>query len=177
MQGYLASSQNCKENAAVVLYKIRKKYGVRTVFRGLLPTVARDTLSFGAYFGVYFGLREVLDFDSNDTIYSFTSGGFAGMACWLVSYPFDVVKSMIQTDPLIEKERRYRARNQYLEVKKCLDVNFKKKGHWKWLLQGLKFTLIRAFVVNSVTFGITMKCIELYEDREVKRLEQAARTW
>lgn len=82
-------------------------------------------------------------------------GGLAGEALWLGSYPFDVIKSKMQTDGLREGERKYSNAVQ------CAKVTLAKEGvmgFWK----GIGPTLLRAMPVSAGTFFVvetTMRMI------------------
>lgn len=73
-------------------------------------------------------------------------GGLAGEALWLGSYPFDVVKSKMQTDGFGEKMR-------YRSMRDCFAQTFKAeglRGFWK----GIGPTLLRAMPVSAGTFAV-----------------------
>lgn len=73
-------------------------------------------------------------------------GGLAGEALWLGSYPFDVVKSKMQTDGLGEKMK-------YRSMRDCFTQTFKAeglRGFWK----GIGPTLLRAMPVSAGTFAV-----------------------
>merc|ERR1711881_260035 len=164
MQGLMESSKTATEHAPKLLYRIYKRHGISTVFRGFLPTLVRDTLSFGAYFGTYFFLKDAVGF-SEYSFWSFLAGGLSGMTCWAVSYPSGVIKTMLQTDSLCKNDRKYFGSNQFSEVIKCYQINMLKRGNRKWMWKGLSPCLVRAFVVNAFTFGVTMGVIKIFEDR------------
>lgn len=60
------------------------------LFKGFLPTVARDIIYTGFYFKIYETMRK----EFNTPI----SGGIAGAVSWTIVYPLDVIKTTIQTD-------------------------------------------------------------------------------
>ena len=70
-----------------------------------------------------------------------SAGGFAGMACWSVSIPADVIKSRYQTAP----EGKY---NGLYDVYKTL---IKEEGY-AGLVRGMQPALIRAFPANAACF-------------------------
>ncbi|MCJ1442489.1 MAG: hypothetical protein MMC23_002984 [Stictis urceolatum] len=73
-------------------------------------------------------------------------GGLAGEALWLSSYPFDVVKSKMQTDGLGEKAR-------FRNARECARVLYREAGvggFWK----GIGPTLTRAMPVSAGTFAV-----------------------
>lgn len=82
-------------------------------------------------------------------------GGLAGEALWLGSYPFDVVKSKMQTDGFGQGQQRYRnMRHCFAQVWRQEGM----RGFWK----GLGPTLLRAMPVSAGTFAVvemTMRAI------------------
>lgn len=125
-----------------------KKNGVMAgLFRGWWPTIWRDGPTYGLYFCTFEYFKYTLgpkDDTKAGVAVCLFAGGMAGVATWLFTYPFDVVKSVVQTlpDGTPGKEAR-------------MDVIAKKyyKLHgWRWFFQGLQPTLIRAVPTNAVTF-------------------------
>ncbi|XP_022846853.1 mitochondrial carnitine/acylcarnitine carrier-like protein [Olea europaea var. sylvestris] len=76
--------------------------GARGLFKGLVPTLAREVPGNAAMFGVYEALKTYLaggrDTSELGRGSLMLSGGLAGAAFWLSVYPTDVVKSVIQVD-------------------------------------------------------------------------------
>jgi solute carrier family 25 carnitine/acylcarnitine transporter 20/29 len=73
-------------------------------------------------------------------------GGLAGEALWLGSYPFDVVKSKMQSDGF-GKDKRYAG------MRDCFKQTYKlegARGFWK----GIFPTLLRAMPVSAGTFAV-----------------------
>ncbi|KAL6985782.1 hypothetical protein U1Q18_019155 [Sarracenia purpurea var. burkii] len=81
---------------------LRSEGGVRGLFKGLVPTMAREIPGNAVMFGVYETLKKFLaegEDTSNLGRGSLTvAGGVAGASFWLFVYPTDVVKSVIQVD-------------------------------------------------------------------------------
>lgn len=72
------------------------------------------------------------------------AGGLAGVVAWLVTYPFDVVKTRLQS---IEQEVNPR----YTSTVDCLRKIVRTEG-WRVLFSGWGATAIRAFPTNAATF-------------------------
>jgi len=71
-------------------------------------------------------------------------GGLAGEALWLASYPFDVIKSKMQSDGF-GKEMRYKSmRDTFAQTYRGEGLG----GFWK----GIGPTLLRAMPVSAGTF-------------------------
>jgi solute carrier family 25 carnitine/acylcarnitine transporter 20/29 len=79
--------------------KIYQKNGARGWFRGLPTTLLRETPSYGAYFASYEVFCHLLpDANPNEpSLGLLMAGGCAGIIGWLSTYPFDVVKSRLQS--------------------------------------------------------------------------------
>lgn len=73
-----------------------------------------------------------------------TYGGLAGEALWLASYPFDVVKSKMQSDG-------FGTGQKYASMRDAVQQTWRgegMRGFWK----GLGPTLLRAMPVSAGTF-------------------------
>ncbi|XP_059441817.1 mitochondrial carnitine/acylcarnitine carrier-like protein [Corylus avellana] len=86
----------------VARHVLRSEGGVRGLFKGLFPTMAREVPGNAAMFGVYEALKQYLA-GGQDTFglgrgSLIVAGGMAGDSFWLSVYPTDVIKSVIQGD-------------------------------------------------------------------------------
>ncbi len=72
-------------------------------------------------------------------------GASAGIALWLSAYPFDIVKSRLQTDGLAPADRQYKGA---LDCARQIYAQNGVKGFFK----GLTPTLVRAPFANAATF-------------------------
>jgi solute carrier family 25 (mitochondrial carnitine/acylcarnitine transporter), member 20/29 len=73
-------------------------------------------------------------------------GGLAGEALWIASYPFDVVKSKMQSDGFGEKQK-------FKNMRDCFRQTWVREGmggFWK----GIGPTLLRAMPVSAGTFAV-----------------------
>ncbi|KAL8263962.1 hypothetical protein R6Q59_022092 [Mikania micrantha] len=81
---------------------LRSEGGVRGLFKGLVPTMAREVPGNAAMFGVYEALKQYFaggpDTSGLDRGSLIMAGGIAGGAFWASVYPTDVIKSAIQID-------------------------------------------------------------------------------
>mmetsp|Transcript_3086 Transcript_3086/g.4342 ORF Transcript_3086/g.4342 Transcript_3086/m.4342 type:complete len:337 (+) Transcript_3086:284-1294(+) len=144
--------------------KIVEKYGIRGLYRGYCCTAWREIPAFGLYFASYdfvkektFSLfcdhSELISENKNTSLkhdipltISALAGGISGAFTWAVIYPFDVIKTRIQTAPLdasIEQRRITYLANQILKENGC-----------RGLFRGLGVTLLRAFPVNGIIFPV-----------------------
>jgi solute carrier family 25 (mitochondrial carnitine/acylcarnitine transporter), member 20/29 len=124
---------------------VYKEGGIRSVYRGTGATLMRDIPGSIAWFGVYEAAKRAFlkaqgieDMSRLSPVAVLTAGGLAGMACWSVSIPFDVLKSRLQTAPT----GKY---NGIVDVYKTL---MKEEG-WTALFTGLRPAMIRAFPANA----------------------------
>ncbi|ODV76880.1 mitochondrial carrier protein [Suhomyces tanzawaensis NRRL Y-17324] len=87
--------------------KIYREHGLtRGIYRGFNITVLRELQAYGVWFLTYEALiQQIIDlqhYHSRNDISTpelLASGALAGNALWLSSYPIDVIKSNIQSEP------------------------------------------------------------------------------
>ncbi|XWS38745.1 hypothetical protein CRYUN_Cryun19dG0156600 [Craigia yunnanensis] len=86
----------------VARHVLRSEGGVRGLFKGLVPTLAREVPGNAAMFGVYEALKQYMAGGSDTSKLGrgslIVAGGLAGASFWLSVYPTDVVKSVLQVD-------------------------------------------------------------------------------
>ena len=137
-----------------VALDIYRKRGLRGIFRGLGPTALRET-GFGAYFGVYEGTLMLLQSRhrgearphkrSSEAVVSkqrhsypalLLAGGLAGVASWVVTFPFDVIKTRVQSTLSTAPDNPYR--NMFSTI-----VHSYRQEGLRVFFHGLKPTVIR----------------------------------
>ncbi|KAI9349623.1 mitochondrial carrier domain-containing protein [Obelidium mucronatum] len=126
--------------------KLYKSGGIRAFYRGLPTTIIRETPSYGAYFASYELFSHLftppgqsLDTPSPGLL---MAGGLAGIVGWLSTYPFDVIKTHIQSDLHGDKPQ-----GMWSAAKQI----YKADGI-RPFFTGLGATAIRAFPTNAATF-------------------------
>ncbi|KAI3441880.1 uncharacterized protein J3R85_001932 [Psidium guajava] len=86
----------------VARHVLRSEGGTRGLFKGLVPTMAREIPGNAAMFGVYEAIKQYLaggrDTSGLGRGSLMVAGGLAGAAFWALVYPTDVVKSVLQVD-------------------------------------------------------------------------------
>jgi len=128
--------------------KVYKTGGITSLYRGTALTLMRDGPGSIAWFSVYelvkremVRIQGIEDPSQLSPLAVVVAGGFAGMACWGVSIPPDVLKSRYQT----ASEGTYTG---ILDVYKTL---VRQEGYGA-LLTGFKPAMIRAFPANAACF-------------------------
>ena len=109
------------------LFKIRKQTFAKNLyqkpFSGLLPTLYREIPANIIYFNVYYSLKDYTSIP--------IAGAITGVLSWLFTFPIDVIKTRIQTDPTETFLSAYKKGNLFVGITPCL---------------------VRALLVNSVGF-------------------------
>ncbi|KAK4430417.1 Mitochondrial carnitine/acylcarnitine carrier-like protein [Sesamum alatum] len=86
----------------VARHVLQSEGGTRGLFKGLVPTLAREVPGNAAMFGVYEALKQYLaggqDTSNLGRGSLILAGGLAGASFWVSVYPTDVVKSVLQID-------------------------------------------------------------------------------
>lgn len=148
--------------------------GLRGLYRGFACTAWREVPAFGLYFAAYDSIKEtvvsnmekVLD-KSNEgggsTIHTWAAsciaGGISGALTWASIYPFDVIKTKIQTLPLDTPIEKRRISHIYKSI-------IQEHG-WKFFFRGLNVTLLRAFPVNAIIFPVYEFTLEKLSENQI----------
>ncbi|GLT34725.1 hypothetical protein SLA2020_092250 [Shorea laevis] len=86
----------------VAKHVLKSEGGTRGLFKGLVPTLAREVPGNAAMFGVYEAVKQFMAGGQDTSKLGrgslIIAGGLAGATFWLSVYPTDVVKSVIQVD-------------------------------------------------------------------------------
>lgn len=86
----------------VARHVLRSEGGVRGLFKGMCPTLAREVPGNAVMFGVYEALKQYfaggMDTSGLGRGSLIVAGGLAGGSVWFAVYPTDVIKSVIQVD-------------------------------------------------------------------------------
>ncbi|CAJ2636345.1 unnamed protein product [Trifolium pratense] len=81
---------------------LRSEGGMRGLFKGLVPTMAREIPGNAIMFGVYEALKQRFAGGTDTSGLSrgslIVAGGLAGGSFWFLVYPTDVIKSVLQVD-------------------------------------------------------------------------------
>ena len=125
-------NNNLNNNLNYNFNNLNSKLKFTNLFIGFKYTFWRESLATGLYFHSYNYCKK------SETLgdYPFISGGIAGLTSWLFTYPIDTIKTNYQINP---------------------KLNLLKIINEKPLFNGLGFCLLRAFIVNGVSFAIYEK--------------------
>lgn len=135
------------KGSLAVLKGLYAEGGLQTVCRGMGMTLARDGFGGALYYGLYETLKRKFKERSGKEELSISenllSGGLSGVFMWSIVYPFDLVKSRIQTAP----ESMGRA-----AVMKEVKSEISAKGLRAVCYRGIGVVLLRAFPANAACF-------------------------
>lgn len=149
---------------SVLSEKLRTQ-GIKSLYHGVVPQMARDIPGSAIYFGCYDALFHLffnrLNFRRSESC--LLAGGFAGQIYWLFALPMDRIKSIIQTQKydIFQDSQLQGSTKKYtnrtgpltglyisLDVTKVLYKQYGISGFY----QGGLFALIRAFPTNASLF-------------------------
>ena len=97
---------------------------------GVLSCMLREIPAGAIYFGSYSNLRD-------NNIQILPAGAISGASSWLLTYPFDIIKTQVQSG-------EYTLKNAILNIVQ----------HKTHITKGLGFCLSRAILVNSIGFYV-----------------------
>jgi solute carrier family 25 carnitine/acylcarnitine transporter 20/29 len=125
---------------------------LRGLYRGQAVTILREATAYGTWFLTFEYLMNA-DMKRNNVQRKEIAtpkvafyGGLAGEALWIASYPFDVVKSKMQSDGFGSEQK-------FKSMRDCFSKTWAKEGamgFWK----GIGPTLVRAMPVSAGTFAV-----------------------
>lgn len=143
------------------LKRVWKSGGVRACYKGLWPTILRETPSYGVYFASFEGFRRLWTTEDNQGHLGNASlmlaGGLSGIVAWMSTYPIDVIKTRIQALPI-----NAAGGGQNLSILHSLRDILKTEGY-PGLFRGTTATILRAFPTNAVifsTYALSMRWLE-----------------
>ena len=82
---------------------IIKSQGVRGLFSGLVATTFRDAPYAGMYVAFYSRFKKSINSQLPPTVNNAISGILAGTFATILTHPFDVIKTRMQLDPIVNK--------------------------------------------------------------------------
>lgn len=126
--------------------KIFKNHGIRGLNRGQAPTTVRESTGLMLYFTVIEKLTATLTpagiTNKKDVpIYvPLLAGGIGGTFYWVFNYPFDYVKTLMQSDKFGEFK--------YKTMTQCFQDELAAHG-WRGFFKGYVICMMRSFPVNA----------------------------
>lgn len=137
------------------LTKTFKNHGVRGVWHGLSATLLFRTF-FCFWWGSYDKFTQLLNTHTNLSApaVNFWAGGLSAQVFWITSYPSDVVKQRVMTDPLGPERKFPRWRDAAKAV-------YREQG-WRGYWRGFVPCFLRAFPANAmalVAFESVMRAL------------------
>lgn len=123
-----------------------KNQGYSALYKGYLCTLIRDIPAFAVYFGIFeigcARFTSKTDMFYVVLLYQLIFGSIAGIASWLITYPFDIVKSIIQNS------------DKHRTIRQVFYQNYK--------LHGAQFFLKGAFATSIKAVPMEATCLILY---------------
>ncbi|KAI5967613.1 hypothetical protein KGF57_000307 [Candida theae] len=127
--------------------------GLKGLYSGFKLHLLRDSLSTGVYFSLYESIKLFTNDLTNrnaSTTSPFAvllSGGLSGVLSWIIIFPVDTAKSLVQKAAVVNIFRKSHGLSQA-----PVDDTFKKKESWRY--RGLGISVTRSFLTNMVFFGV-----------------------
>ena len=129
-------------------FDIYKKSGVYGLYRGFCVSINRDFISYGSYFWTYYMLRDYWEENNNFNHFKqFCAGGIAGVVSWIIGYPFDPMKTIIQAD----------TNKKHMTQLEVVKIIYRQSGIIGFF-RGLNPVLLRAFISHGVVFKTNEIC-------------------
>jgi solute carrier family 25 carnitine/acylcarnitine transporter 20/29 len=122
---------------------ILKEHGLRKLYMGFVPTIIRESVGLGFYFGVYdLVIKRFTENGKVNLAGSLVAGACAGIGFWAFIYPVDYIKTLLQGDSLTKPVYNGMTHCAREEMKKGYEVFFR----------GFGIMMARACVVNAFGF-------------------------
>lgn len=134
--------------------QIYKYNGIRGLYSGFKYHCIRDSIGSGIYFSIYESMKYAMNKFINEdgtksSPYSILlSGGLSGVIGWLVVFPVDTAKSLIQKDAVTNILRKQNGLEPL--PNKCRRIQKLNKR----LFRGLGMSVTRTFITNMVFFSL-----------------------
>jgi solute carrier family 25 carnitine/acylcarnitine transporter 20/29 len=129
---------------------IMQTNGVRGLYQGIIPHLCRNIPSGALHLGLFDIIRmkmaekENIHVSQLKVYQSLIAGSIGGVSFWVFLYPFDVVKSSMQSDFIGNSPDR-----RYANMKDCIEKLYQ-EGGWRRFYRGFSPCLLRAVPANSI---------------------------
>lgn len=146
------STQSELTRTVKVARHIWSQEGLLGFSRGFGVTLLREVPCIALYFGLYeLCKKRFRDKEGNLSVLGqICAGGFAGSGSWIITYPFDVIKTRIQAD----------RGSKRISIPSCTREIWNRSGV-RGFYSGVIPCGVRAFPVNAVIFGIYEWCVAM----------------
>jgi hypothetical protein len=126
-----------------IIKEIYQREGRKGFTRGFTAALLRDTPGLGMFFGVYNLVKNMFrrEDGSISGFGQIVAGGTSGIGSWIISYPFDVIKTRMQVS------------SEYSGLWHCARDAYRMEGH-RVFFRGMAPCLVGAFPINAIIFFI-----------------------
>ena len=127
--------------------RIAGQHGVAGLYQGIAATLLRNVPANAAYFWGYEGCRRAMTptGETPTMLTNFLAGGGAGVFYWLSVYPLELIKTRMQSEPVILANRKYTG------VLDCVSKTFRNEGAGAFF-KGFSAAMLRSFPANAFCF-------------------------
>ena len=125
-------------------YIIAFKEGIRSMFKGITPSLCGVGIYGGTTFSIFFSLKNYFENPGNVQVFIF--GSFAGLIGQVASYPFDVVRKRMLAHGFIERVSNFKssfAGEKVSGMGSFFKLIWKYEGY-RGLLKGISLNFIKA---------------------------------
>lgn len=137
--------KNIPIGSVSIAKNIKRQYGfIRGFYNGFVVNTVREIVFGAVYFGVYENSKEYLLTTYKDSPWAVPlAGGSAGALAWFFSFPLDVVRTQIMSNPPAANKKG---------TISLIRTLFKQSG-MSIFYRGVSASVLRAFLVSSVRFS------------------------
>ncbi|CAI5755791.1 unnamed protein product [Candida verbasci] len=136
-----------------IVKQILKYDGFSGLYSGYKFHIMRDSISTGFYYSIYESMKWAMnDLINKNPVESspisiLLSGGISGVFSWIIIFPVDTTKSLVQKDAVTNILRRSQGLNPLPKINRKLQ-KFNRRAY-----RGLGISVARSFIVNMVFFS------------------------
>lgn len=140
-------------STATIVKEIVKSDGISGLYSGFRYHVMRDSISTGIYYSIYESMKWIMNnFINKDPTLSspfsvLLAGGLSGVFSWIIIFPVDTRKALIQKDAVTNILRKSHGLEP-LPPKPRQGEKLQGRAY-----RGLGISITRSFIVNMVFFG------------------------
>eukprot|EP00823_Brevimastigomonas_motovehiculus_P004287 TRINITY_DN279_c0_g10_i1.p1 TRINITY_DN279_c0_g10~~TRINITY_DN279_c0_g10_i1.p1 ORF type:complete len:316 (-),score=27.92 TRINITY_DN279_c0_g10_i1:292-1239(-) len=149
-------------------YRLIQTYGASIIMKGYTINAVRETVFNSIYFGFYEHIKKFLvaHFASHSLLATpaavAIAGSCSGVSGWFISFPLDVVKSIIQSS---------RALPQVPKINDAFRDRWKEQG-FRGFYRGVSVSLYRAVLVSAIRFSGFELALNLLSSKKSKKRNQ-----